>query len=162
MYKYGLETAIARKGGYENIAFRKQRKTTAPIEFEITIQLSGSAFSLWTRKDGLDRTDLIELNHKFLVQTKGTSIRADFKVMQESFTFSMLPDNAENNDQLSHQIRFNRVSPKKFEMEEFEEGGEEWGDQRGEGLRREAHVAQRLVIVYPKLFQKHDGFTRRW
>ncbi len=45
VYKHGLETAIARKGGYENIAFRKQRRTTAPIEFEITIQLSGSEFS---------------------------------------------------------------------------------------------------------------------
>jgi AAA15 family ATPase/GTPase len=35
VYKHGLEHAITAKGGYENIAFRRQRRSKSPISFTI-------------------------------------------------------------------------------------------------------------------------------
>src|SRR5687767_6301509 len=39
VYRLGLESAVARKGGYENIAFRRGRRARAPIKFRITVEV---------------------------------------------------------------------------------------------------------------------------
>src|SRR5205814_415292 len=40
VYRHGLETAVQRKGGYENIAFRRQRRSRQPIEIRLSVELS--------------------------------------------------------------------------------------------------------------------------
>lgn len=37
VYRHGIEHAIAMKGGYENIAFRRQRRSKSAIMFEISV-----------------------------------------------------------------------------------------------------------------------------
>jgi predicted ATPase len=38
VYRWGLEPAVARKGGYENICFRQARRSKAPIRFLVSIR----------------------------------------------------------------------------------------------------------------------------
>ena len=89
-YTQGLELAIARKGGFENIAFRKQRRTKAPIEFKLELQgtrrdLQRSAL---IRRLGTDIGD-VRFIHRFTVDTPGTGIRAEFTVKEESFSIAV-------------------------------------------------------------------------
>src|SRR5688572_32146599 len=41
IYRHGLEMAVARKGGYENIAFRRMRRAKGGISVDMTVMLSG-------------------------------------------------------------------------------------------------------------------------
>ena len=108
VYEHGLETAIARKGGYENIAFRKQRRTTAAIEFEVTIQLAGGSPMLSSESWDLKKEE-VELTHKFSFKTKTSRISADFEVVEESFTISQLPSEIRTNGQAQDLIRLSKV-----------------------------------------------------
>src|SRR5438128_922607 len=40
VYRHGLETAVQRKGGYENIAFRRQRRSRQPIGIQLVAEFS--------------------------------------------------------------------------------------------------------------------------
>src|SRR3954468_15104997 len=55
MYRWGLEHAVARYGGYENICFRHTRRSTAPIAFSLAINSSGERFWPAYRRDGHTR-----------------------------------------------------------------------------------------------------------
>ncbi|MBN8571459.1 MAG: AAA family ATPase [Ignavibacteria bacterium] len=44
VYSYGLETAIRRKGGYENIVLKKIQKTKLPLEFSIALLVREDEF----------------------------------------------------------------------------------------------------------------------
>ncbi len=41
VHRHGVELAVSRKGGYENIAFRRQRRTKRPIAFHVISTMSG-------------------------------------------------------------------------------------------------------------------------
>lgn len=79
VYRLGLEVAIARKGGYENICFRRARRSKAPIMFAIQARVprplllpSGSGTLL--------------VRHKFQIQATGEAISADFIINDETLT----------------------------------------------------------------------------
>ncbi|MCR9141154.1 MAG: AAA family ATPase [bacterium] len=78
VYSAGLEVAIQRKGGYENIAHRKQRRTKAAISFGIVADFETT----------IAGTDSIEfrLIHTFSIKASGAGIRAEFVVTEESFS----------------------------------------------------------------------------
>ena len=42
VYRHGLEMAIARKGGYENIAHRKASRSKASVKIEISVDFKAS------------------------------------------------------------------------------------------------------------------------
>ncbi len=123
VYEHGLEAAIARKGGYENIAFRKKRRTTAPIEFEVTIQstvsdiLGGNRL----RYRGTLRNKPVQLKHNFSIIAKGRDIRADFKVSEESLTISTLSRNAKKEGAIKDQVRVSRTHSQEFELTTLKE-----------------------------------------
>src|ERR687896_72822 len=39
VYRHGLELAVGRKGGYENIAFRRMRRSKSPITVDLCVQI---------------------------------------------------------------------------------------------------------------------------
>ena len=47
-YRYGLELAVARKGGFENVAHRKQRRTKSPMSFTVAASINMSDMRPWT------------------------------------------------------------------------------------------------------------------
>ena len=122
VYSFGLETAIARKGGYENIALRRQRRSKAPIEFEVGITLETEE----TRRllgGGLSRILKLptKLVHSFSITTKGEGIKSPFKVKEESFCvlISVNPNNGKENFQ--EMLRLCRSSEGKIEKRIFDE-----------------------------------------
>lgn len=91
VYQNGIEFAIAKKGGFENIAYRKIRRTKAAIEFTIEAELNSAATkrvlmqhafrklrtafpSSWTR---------LSIRHHFSLRASQTSIGADYRIESE-------------------------------------------------------------------------------
>src|SRR4051812_37737918 len=74
VYTHGLELAIARKGGFENIAFRRQRRTKAPIQFELELEGSGNLFNRANalRRRQMPTFEAVRYRHCFTIDTPGT------------------------------------------------------------------------------------------
>lgn len=74
----GVAYAVAEKGGFYNICFRRQRRSRAPIRFR---------FAGETRTYG-ERLNL-EYVVEFSLQTKEESIRSDFYIERENYQFTL-------------------------------------------------------------------------
>jgi predicted ATPase len=88
VYQHGLEMAVGRKGGYENIAFRKTRRSRKPIKIGLSIEFTPSDLSSL----GFDRVTYIsgfKADHSFSFVARGFSIRAAFEVVQEDLVISL-------------------------------------------------------------------------
>lgn len=101
VYRHGLEGAVAIKGGYENIAFRRLRRSKSPIRFSVNLAPSGTAElrqlaiqlrTYRTAPQGTKRQTPIardlSLTHRFSFQARGTGIKAEFYVTEEEFVVS--------------------------------------------------------------------------
>ena len=82
-HQHGLEMAVARKGGYENIAFRKQRRSKSGIRFESEIDVEAPDWA--ALRHGSRRARTLRLAHAFAFKAARTGIKADYKVTEESF-----------------------------------------------------------------------------
>ncbi len=123
VYSLGLEMAIARKGGYENIAFRRQKRSKAPIEFEITLDIDeeekakliesttgfGAEFpTLFLKGEEKKRffkfllklrnfqARRFRLLHKFSIVATGSGIKADFEMREETICLLVSDEHNEN------------------------------------------------------------------
>jgi len=84
VYRHGLEIAIGRKGGYENIAYRRIRRSKKPIQISICVELLPEDIRFFSRRDSRIQNLNLRVEHSFSFATKGISIRADFEIIQES------------------------------------------------------------------------------
>lgn len=92
IYRHGLELAVGRKGGYENIAFRKMRRSKSPIMVDICLDLSAADLGgLWGNARALASLK-VKIQHSFSFVARGSSIRAAFKVTDEVFTLEAMTD----------------------------------------------------------------------
>lgn len=81
VYRHGLEVAVARKGGFENMAFRRMRRAKGAIAFEVCIEVSEKeSRGLLPRQF---KFPALRFQHAFSFGTKGSSIRAEFAVVRE-------------------------------------------------------------------------------
>ena len=86
VYRFGLETAISHKAGFENVAFRRQRRSKGAIEFEIAVEMAHVRIPLFAlSKAQLKRplTKSVQLLHSFSFRAKGSGIRAEYVVQSE-------------------------------------------------------------------------------
>ncbi len=98
VHRHGLEIAVNRKGGFENIAHRRMRRTKRPLAFEVDVIFDAQEFPALRRRtvrqpDGtVARRQLlkgeIRMQHRFEIQAAGQAIRADFRVSSERLTIS--------------------------------------------------------------------------
>ncbi|MBI4502233.1 MAG: AAA family ATPase [Gemmatimonadetes bacterium] len=81
IYRHGLEVAVARKGGYENIAFRRMRRSKGSISLELAIEVTSeeARVALPNRM----RLPDMQFTHRFSFAAHGYSIRAEFSVASE-------------------------------------------------------------------------------
>lgn len=84
-YRWDLESAVAQKGGYENICYRDARRSKEPIRFRIVTDLTLSSLDLFAlspsfRFEGPGR---YELDHAFEFRAKSQDIQAPFRVTAE-------------------------------------------------------------------------------
>lgn len=93
VYRHGLEYAVARKGGYENIAFRQQRRTKDAISFDVKVVLEVDPRRLFLRpsQKALVRTKsvLVAFHHQFSFRAYGQGIKSEFKVIKELVEYSL-------------------------------------------------------------------------
>lgn len=87
-YADGLEHAVARKGGYENIAHRKERRSRSAIGFsiELSTQLRESEVvspAMRRRTGASDPLYQWTFRHSFEFRTTGEGIRSDFTITSE-------------------------------------------------------------------------------
>lgn len=90
VYEYGLETAVRRSGGYENIARRKKRRSKAAISFEIKIRIHKEFKK--ELKDSLDSIPDLDkitvISHEFSLQANKQSIKSEFQIENENLKLS--------------------------------------------------------------------------
>jgi predicted ATPase len=84
VYRLGLEMAVARKGGYENISFRRMRRSRSPISVRLQIETTPSNDYYITRSRNAQLPEL-RIQHSFSLVAHGYSIRAEFSVVGETF-----------------------------------------------------------------------------
>lgn len=89
VYRDGLEMAIQRKGGYENILYRKQRRTKSALEFEVVLDGKTTDFinslSHYALPASFPREDRYQLTHQFAVNIDPNDAVGQFTIIQEVF-----------------------------------------------------------------------------
>lgn len=97
-HRHGLEIAVNRKGGFENIAHRKMRRTKRPMVFDTEVSFDVDDLPSVKREltrlrrqrarsktgKGGDVTGRVHIHHRFEIEAVGQAIRADFAVRYES------------------------------------------------------------------------------
>ena len=77
VYTHGLEVAVSRKGGYDNIVRRKTRRSSSPLAFSITAEVPNH------RGKRKEAEAQLRITHFFSIRAKTSAIRADFCVESE-------------------------------------------------------------------------------
>jgi predicted ATPase len=93
----GLEVAVGREGGFENLAFRRKRRTTRPVRFAFQAQLDFAEVSRFihppTRdSDKDDQIGQILVSYAFELRASSESRDADFRVSSENLRLDFYDD----------------------------------------------------------------------
>lgn len=83
VYLLGLDTAVSRHGGYENMAFRRAKRSKNPVSFLVEISYQRNEIPFLKRRTG---ANTFWLRHEFSFKAKGESVRAPFSVHHERLT----------------------------------------------------------------------------
>lgn len=144
VYSLGLEVAVARKGGYENIAFRKQRRSKTAIEFEVTIDADIPEFD--ESDPELEEFAHVRLRmaHRFSVVASGSGVRSAFKVENEAFHVLAMTNKAA--DLFVEAFSFQR-NPQKKSVEIV------FAPRLSEGVRQTDRATQRIYKRVTKNMQ---------
>jgi len=103
VYRFKLEVALSRKGGFENVAFRRMRRTRRPVSIEVRVAIDTSEvrpFLQRKRKNRQTNQGQIVVTHKFAFKAASAAIAADFSVVEEWLTIDHRPDAAGQLDRL--------------------------------------------------------------
>jgi predicted ATPase len=83
-YRYGLEPAVTRKGGIENIAFRRVRRTKSTIEFDLTLTVPALSLEPFYLSDqAAPKSAMYRIRHQFSLGAISQAIEAPFRVYHE-------------------------------------------------------------------------------
>lgn len=101
-YRHGLEVAVARKGGFENIAHKKQRRTKGAIQFTVRVSVSEPHTRRWgdrllARHPAAPAR--LSITHSFSVAARGRAIDADFGIKEERLSIEYSGKSATRNTQ---------------------------------------------------------------
>lgn len=119
-YRHGIEFALTRKGGYENVAWRRQRRTKRPLKFGISARLATDDLSY--RVDREAQQQQFEVEHDFEIGAVGSAVDAEFRVVAEHLSLSVvsgrrtrkLLDVTRLHSQNTIQVRESRTPLKEF------------------------------------------------
>jgi len=96
VHRHGVDVAVSRKGGFENVAHRRVRRTKRPIRFEVSSTFALSELTRLRRRylggdapssEPVDASDPLAYRviHSFAIAASGQAIEADFSVAEERF-----------------------------------------------------------------------------
>lgn len=94
VYRYGLEFAVSRAGGYENIAHRRSRRAKRPIAFQVEVAATGADLWKYARlyvraqkpTAALQKKAKYRLRHGFSFRASSQRLIEDFAVVSENFS----------------------------------------------------------------------------
>jgi predicted ATPase len=87
-YAWGLEKAVAYKGGYENICFRDVARSKDPIRFRLVVEIPDS---IWKMGGVLDIGPLL-FDHSFEIRTPSRGIQAPYIIGFEEIVIDGLAE----------------------------------------------------------------------
>jgi predicted ATPase len=90
----GLEVAVGREGGFENLAFRRQRRRRGPVSFCFTARMESSEMRRLRhvpRPARRERSVTIEVTYSFALRASSESRDADYRVASENLTITAGP-----------------------------------------------------------------------
>jgi predicted ATPase len=91
-YRHGLEVAISRKGGVENIIHRRMARTRRDLTFNVSATISGAEIGYRNFAEEEDtRPKAIHITHEFTIVPLSQRIDADYKVSHESASMRFTP-----------------------------------------------------------------------
>lgn len=91
MYRWGIELAVARHGGYENICYRHTRRSKSPISFHIRARFDEPAEVFpESQRHAHPQRESIEIEHVIAFGTSSQKIQAPFRIVNEAITISRL------------------------------------------------------------------------
>jgi len=85
VHRFGIDLAMRRKGGYENVAHRRVRRSKRPIAFMVRATLSDFE---WMDSDSDPRPSgaRVELEHSFSLRAATQAVGADYAIEDEALT----------------------------------------------------------------------------
>jgi predicted ATPase len=89
VYRWDLEGAVAKKGGYENICYRQIKRSGAPIRFRVVLEVLEMDWDF--PKDSIIDFGIPEdhvFDHLFEFKAKSQAIQAPFSVVKEEYRVS--------------------------------------------------------------------------
>jgi predicted ATPase len=88
VYAWGLEKAVAYKGGYDNICYRDRSRTKQPISLEVLVELPWNPIEILRLGGGIKEVvwDSLRFDHLFEFKPKTQGIQAPFAVWREELT----------------------------------------------------------------------------
>jgi predicted ATPase len=96
VHRYGLEIAISRQGGFENIAFRRMRRTRQPLRIDLSATLDSGDIPLFAHlgrsPHRLPRDVRLTVRHAFEVDAESQAIAANIAVRTELLEVSLMTD----------------------------------------------------------------------
>lgn len=81
VYAWGLEKAVAYKGGYENICYRDSRPSREPIRFRVTLEFPVAVVATFGPRD--EPTTFALIDHSFSFRTRTAKIPSQFSIISE-------------------------------------------------------------------------------
>lgn len=114
IYRHGLRVAVSRKGGYENICFRRARRSKGAIEFQLDLSLSfkeALQFRLLRREWSKFINSQWNIRHRFGFKAESEKIGADFKIEREILDMIFI-NNGEETKLLSFERFENKIKLK--------------------------------------------------
>lgn len=110
-YAWGLEKAVANKGGYENICFRDVRRSQDPIRFRVVVELPWVPYNFLSLGPQPDDFISVLADHRFEFKATSRRNQGSYKIASEQIVLS----GRATQESPSHQIL--RVTRKGGEFE---------------------------------------------
>ncbi|HEX5928197.1 MAG TPA: AAA family ATPase [Solirubrobacterales bacterium] len=99
VHRFRLEVALSRKGGFENVAFRRMRRTRRPISLEITAAINLKHHPRVRRRLATEYPESLSgpigeavITHRFSFKAASSAIAADFSIVEECITIGYRED----------------------------------------------------------------------
>lgn len=122
VYRSGLEMAVVRKGGYENICYRRARRSAGPIRFQVKVEIEWQDLNRLAQhgvakpETFADYQMIFDYIFEFLAKTQ--AIQAPFHIEFERFEAFLIPKNGTNTN-----LSLVRVVRKEGKLEDFDATG---------------------------------------
>ncbi len=130
-YRYGLEIAVGRKGGFENIAHRKMRRTKSPLGFRVVLSIPLEEIRAETQMARPPRGraihgGLVRIYHEFAITARSQAIEADYVVSSETVRMDLCWPGSLDSSGTTETIAQARRSSKGVEVSQLPQKNDEF------------------------------------